>query len=113
MNNLLKHNTNNAADYIRENISKDFSVTFDKSQMVIVVEKLNEGGLKLIAKMTSNDLDKQPFEQISWKYMADPSNENSYVNRKCRISDLGLDIADVIFNKRFDKEYLKTTTDSQ
>lgn len=103
----MKDNANNLINYIREHVSPSVKFEFERHDATVTVENLNEGGMKLVARMNYNDLDKIAVEKIEWKYLADPTNESSYVTRKCRIVDLGTDFADVIFNKRFDKNYLR------
>lgn len=104
--NLLKANANVLDEFIKENLSKDVTFKFEKDEMLIVVENVNEKGLKLIVKMHKNALDQKQYETINWHYLADPKDPKSNVNRKCKILDLGTTFKEIVENKRFDKNYL-------
>jgi len=107
MENLLKANANLINEYIVEHLSKDVNFTFDKNDLTILIENLNDKGLKIIVKMHKNALDQKSNETISWQYLADPKDKNSTVNRKCKISEFGNNVLEIVENNRFDKNYLK------
>lgn len=107
MENLLKANANLINGYIVEHLSKEVSFTFDKNELTILIENLNDKGLKMIVKMHKNALDQKSNETISWQYLADPKDKNSTVNRKCQIFEFGNNLSEIVEKKRFDKDYLK------
>jgi hypothetical protein len=110
--NLLKVNANNLNDFIVEKLSKEVNFKFEKDELIVLIEALNENGLKMIVKLPKNSLDQQAHETISWKYLADPKDPNTAVTRKCSISSLGTTIQEIVENKRFDKDYLKELENS-
>ena len=101
----LKDNINK----IDFNLKKSFdNISYDHNDDTRITHiTLEKNNIKVIVNVSREELNRN-INSVNWNYSINPNDiEATHINKNSVLENLGLDVLDIINNKRMDPEYIK------